>query len=92
MHHGIFNNMAQMAKSHALVIEANAAEAVFVPHFHTVIAAGALGDDLAPDIQLSQQLFAGGIDRRNAQRRRRIGGQRLRRCFLQHRDAQAAAL
>ena len=54
MHHGILNNMAQMAKDHALVIEANAAKAIFVPHFHAVIAAGALGDDFAPDAQLIQ--------------------------------------
>ena len=92
MHYGIFDNIAKVAKAHALVIEANVAKAVFVPHFHTVIAAGPLGDDLAPDVQLCQQLFAGGINCRNAQRRRRIGGQRSRLCFLQHCDAQAATL
>ncbi len=61
MHYGIFDNIAKVAKAHALVIEANVAKAVFIPHFHTVIAAGPLGDDLAPDVQLCQQLFAGGI-------------------------------
>ena len=51
--------------------------------------AGVLGDDLAPDIQLSQQLFAGGIDRRNAQRRRRIGAGGSRVPGAQGGDVQA---
>ena len=72
MNHGVFNNMPKVAKAHALVIKADAAKTVFIPHFHTVVAAGALGDNILPDAQFAQQLLAGGVNRRHPQRRRRI--------------------
>jgi hypothetical protein len=91
VNHGVFNNMAQVAEAHALVIKADAAKAVFIPHFHTVIAAGALGDNLLPDAQFvsSFSLAALIADTRSA------GGASAPAAaarLFQHRNAQAAAL
>ena len=62
MNDRIFNNMAKVAEAHTLVIKADVAKAVLIPHFHTVITAGAPGDNLRPDIQPGQQFFAGGVN------------------------------
>ncbi len=88
----IFDDMPQMAVAHAAIVKRNAAKTVFIPHFHAVVAADALRDNRLPDIQLWQQLFAAGINGGYAQRRRRIGGQRLRQRLFQHGNPQAAAL
>ncbi len=55
MNDRIFNNMSKVAEAHTLVIKADVAKAVLIPHFHTVITAGAPGDNLRPDIQPGKQ-------------------------------------
>ena len=45
MNHRIFDDMAEMAVAHALIIKSDMPEAVFIPHFHPVVAARTLGDN-----------------------------------------------
>lgn len=88
----IFNNVSEVAEAQTLVIKADVAKAVFIPHFHPVIAAGAAGDNCWPDVKLAQELLAGGVNRGDPQRRPRIGAQRLWLSLLKDGDAQPAAL
>ena len=90
--HRVFNDVPQMAIAHAFIVKSNMTKAVFIPHFHAVIAAGAVRHNICPDTKVRQQLFAGRIDRRDAEFRRRIRCNGLRLLLLQHRHAQAAAL
>ena len=90
--HRVFDDMTQMAVTHAFIIKSNMTKAVFIPHFHTVIAAGALRHNICPDAKVRQQLFAGRIYCRHAEFRRGIRCDGLRLLLLQHRHAQAAAL
>ncbi len=46
VNHGVFDDMAEMAVAHAFIIKSDMPEAVFIPHFHAVITAGALGNNV----------------------------------------------
>ena len=92
VNHPVFDDVPEMAVAEAFIIKGDSTEAVFVPHFHSVIAARTFGNNLIPDIKARQQFFAGGVNRRDAKLRRGIGFNRLRLMRLNHRHAQAAAL
>ncbi|MNN86165.1 hypothetical protein D3C81_2035440 [compost metagenome] len=81
-----------MAVAKACIIKGNATKAVFIPHLHTVVAAGAFADNVLPDIKVRQQFFAGSVDRGNPQLWGCICRNGLRPVRFNHRDTQSTAL
>ena len=52
--HRVFNDMSKVAVPHAFIVKRDTAKAVFVPHFHPVIATGTERHDFRPDAKVRQ--------------------------------------